>query len=53
VLRDVRGLSETEAIAVSRWTALAVLRQTVQEAETNKRPTRKGRPRVRMAAIKR
>jgi len=53
VLRDVRGLSETEAIAVSRWTALAVLRQTVQEAETNKRPTRKGRPSVRMARIKR
>jgi AcrR family transcriptional regulator len=53
VLRDIRGLPETEAIAVSRWAALALLRQTIQEAETNKRQTRKGRPIVGMAGTKR
>ena len=49
VLRDIRGLSDAEATAVSRWAALALLRQTIQEAETHKRPLKMGRPRVRSA----
>jgi hypothetical protein len=53
VLRDIRGLPETEAIAVSRWAAQALLRQTIQEAETDKRPTRKDRSNVRLAGPKR
>ena len=48
VLRDVRGLSEGDAIGVSRWAALALLRQTLQEAEAKKRtrPSGKARPRA-------
>jgi hypothetical protein len=53
VLRDIRGLPETEAIAVSRWAAQALLRQTIQEAETDKRPARKDRSNVRLAGPKR
>lgn len=32
VLRDIRGLSQSEAIAVSRWAATALLRQTLADA---------------------
>lgn len=52
VLRDIRGLTETEAIATSRWAARALLRQTIQEAEANRRPTRKLRPGARSATSK-
>ena len=41
VLRDIRGLRQQEAIAVSRWAAQALLRQTILEAETAPRSTRK------------
>jgi AcrR family transcriptional regulator len=47
VLRDIRGLPEADAVAVSRWAAQAMLRQTLQEAETSGRSRRKGRPRAR------
>lgn len=47
VLRDIRGLPESDAIAVSGWAAQALLKQTLQEAETGRRSPRKGRARVR------
>jgi AcrR family transcriptional regulator len=37
VLRDIRGLREGEAVTVSRWAALALLRQTLLDAEVNPR----------------
>jgi AcrR family transcriptional regulator len=43
VLRDIRGLSEFDAIEVSRWAALALLRQTLKEVGTKARTTRKRR----------
>jgi hypothetical protein len=33
VLRDIRGLGETQAIQVSQWMARAVLRETLREAD--------------------
>jgi hypothetical protein len=53
VLRDIRGLPESEAVAVSRWAAQAILRQTIQEADTYKRSTRKDRPSHRTSGTKR
>jgi hypothetical protein len=44
VLRDIRGLSESEATEVSRWAALALLRQTLKELGTKARTTRRRRP---------
>ena len=46
VLRDIRGLTESDAIAVSRWAAHAMLTQTLQEAEASRRSRRSGRPRA-------
>jgi len=43
VLRDIRGLSEHEAIAVSRWAAQALMRQTILEAESPARSRAKSR----------
>jgi AcrR family transcriptional regulator len=34
VLRDIRGLSESQAVQVSLWMAQAVLRQTLEDADT-------------------
>jgi hypothetical protein len=45
VLRDIRGLSDLDAIEVSRWAALALLRQTLKEAGTKALTGRKRRPR--------
>ena len=48
VFRDVRGLSATEAVAMSRWMAQAVLRQCMEDARASSaahsaRPGRKRR----------
>ena len=40
VLRDVRGLSELQAIQVSRWMARAVLRETLRELRLDRRQKR-------------
>ncbi len=48
VLRDIRGLPESEAIAVSRWAAQALLGQTLREADARRRSPQKGRPRARL-----
>lgn len=53
VLRDIRGLPESDAIAVSGWAAQALLKQTLQEVETRRRSPRKGRPRVRLPGSQR
>lgn len=53
VLRDIRGLPEQEAIAVSRWAAQALLKQTIREAETTTRSARKRGTRTRTFAKKR
>jgi AcrR family transcriptional regulator len=58
VLRDIRGLSERDAIDVSRWAARAIVRQTLREAHADRRgaghgarstdalaSSRRGRPR--------
>jgi len=37
VLRDIRGLSERDAIAVSRWAALAMVRQSLAELSAARR----------------
>jgi hypothetical protein len=44
VLRDIRGLSEFDAIEVSRWAALALLRQALKELGAKGRITRKRPP---------
>jgi AcrR family transcriptional regulator len=38
VLRDIRGLSERDAIEVSQWAARAMLRQSLSELEEAERP---------------
>jgi AcrR family transcriptional regulator len=43
VLRDICGLSESDAIEVSRWAALALLRQALKELGPKARTTRKRR----------
>lgn len=43
VLRDICGLSEVEAIEVSRWAAQALLKQTLTELDSKARTTGKAR----------
>ena len=44
VLRDIRGLSGTDAIDVSRWAARALLRQTLQDVVSRARRSDKRAP---------
>ena len=53
VLRDICGLPQQEAIAVSRWAAQSLLKQTIRESETTTRSTRKRSTRARPLASKR
>jgi AcrR family transcriptional regulator len=53
VLRDIRGLPQQEAIAVSRWAAQALLKQTILESETTTRSTRKRSTRTSPPSSKR
>jgi AcrR family transcriptional regulator len=43
VLRDVRGLSERDAIDVSRWAARAMVRQSLSELDAERRTARNSR----------
>jgi AcrR family transcriptional regulator len=49
VLRDIRGLSEREAIDVSHWAARAMLRQSLIEVDAERAVGRNGRKEIERA----
>jgi AcrR family transcriptional regulator len=53
VLRDIRGLSERNAIDVSHWAARAMLRQSLIEVDTERAVGRRGRKEIEPAITRR
>jgi AcrR family transcriptional regulator len=53
VLRDIRGLSERDAIDVSCWAARAIVRQALREPDAGRPPARHGAKSTAMPALPR